>query len=271
MREKRWVWLALAVAGATLFWGAPGVGQQPRSVRDVREAREQLEQMLVDLARTKMRREGKTTVADLLRTLRDPSSGSDAARVLFADYPENKEALPLLVKHLQSSESAVRSHAAKVLAVIGPKAVEAIPVLVRALRDPERSVRIEAVRALGKLDSCNADCIPVLTEMLKERSWLERIRALHALGRIGAAARAAVPAVRAALQDEHPLVRKMAAMTLEDLGDSESKLQPDEAEEQAHVPKQIGGRLPGAGVDARAAAEGRRTTAGPPRPQGGAR
>jgi len=60
-----------------------------------------------------------------------------AARALLKVDPDNKEAIPALVRDLHSRDQDVRLNACSVLGAFGGKAHPAVPALVRALRDPD--------------------------------------------------------------------------------------------------------------------------------------
>ena len=60
----------------------------------------------------------------------------------------DREAVPALVKDLQSKDPSVRSQAAEDLGQVGPDARDAIPVLTGALDDPDGRVRVNAAEAV---------------------------------------------------------------------------------------------------------------------------
>jgi HEAT repeat protein len=61
------------------------------------------------------------------------------------------DAVPALVKLLESPDHVLRARAAAALGKTGPAGQDALPALVKALQDQQAEVRREAARAIGRI------------------------------------------------------------------------------------------------------------------------
>ena len=140
-----------------------------------------------------------------------------AAANAVGDFPDAVEALPQMVKALESKEEMVRSAAAYALGEIGPAAVEALPQLVKALESKEEMVRSAAAYALGEIGPAAVEALPQLVKALESKEERVRSAAANALGKMGPAA---VPQLVEALkdQDQEATVRQNAAKVLGEMG-----------------------------------------------------
>ena len=131
----------------------------------------------------------------------------------------------LLARHLDGETEAdwEECHrAAQALGQIGPPAKEAIPLLVRALQSVSLEVRCFAVDALGRIGLEPETVVPaIVTEADLPRDHINygplvpfRRLAARALGRIGSDSPAAMSMLERALQNEDPLYRVQAAWAL---------------------------------------------------------
>ena len=131
----------------------------------------------------------------------------------------------LLTQHLDKDSDADKEYcrrAAQALGQMGPEAKDAIPLLVRALQSPSLEVRAFAVDALGRIASEPQTVVPaILAEVDLPKEHINyaplapfRRLAARALGRFGPKAAAAVPVLEKALQNEDPLYRVQAALAL---------------------------------------------------------
>jgi HEAT repeat protein len=104
---------------------------------------------------------GPRVLPDLSKVLLESRSGEQQAKAAFAmgaianrnrGAKEVKEAVPSLMKALQSGDAEVRIYAAQALGASGRAASKAIPALVPRTKDTNASVRLCAVEALGRID-----------------------------------------------------------------------------------------------------------------------
>src|SRR5262245_41890123 len=91
---------------------------------------------------------------------------------------------------------------------------ELVP-LVERLAEPEARSRRRAVRALAALGPAAETAVPALIAAFCDRDLEVRRGAVRALAAVGAAA---VPALLEAAQTDHPDVRKVAIVTLGEIG-----------------------------------------------------
>jgi HEAT repeat protein len=92
-----------------------------------------------------------------------------------------REALPLLVGHMESELWHIRCRTVVALGKIGDP--EAVPLVARALRDPAQHVQWRAALALGLIRDPSA--VPALVDVLRDDRWGSRSWAAAALYRIG--------------------------------------------------------------------------------------
>src|SRR5262245_19912892 len=141
---------------------------------------------------------GSAARAALLRALHDPRVGKDAAHALVWVDPDNKEAVPALVRDLRAQKPGVRRHSCDVLGAFGEKARPAIPALVGALRDPEYDVRWGAAHTLGEVGRWDRRAVVGLVRALGDPSrqvWQEATLSLAKVDPAGARTAAALGAL----------------------------------------------------------------------------
>lgn len=150
--------------------------------------------------------------------------GMGSAVPTYADQPLGHWQ-DLLARHLGKDSVTDKEQcrrAAQALGRFGPGAKEAVPLLVRALQSPSTEVREFAVDALGRIGLEPQTVVPAIVaeaDLPPEHinyALLAPFRRLaaRALGRYGPAATAAVPVLEKALQNEDPLYRAQAAWAL---------------------------------------------------------
>ena len=116
MRRSPWYCLALALAvGAA---GCPKAAKNPFEEKSTPE----LTQALDDAS--------------------NPAAQAEAAYFLSQRGAAAKDAIPSLMRGLESPDRGVRQNAALALGKIGPEAAAAVPALMKLLRDPEYLVRV---------------------------------------------------------------------------------------------------------------------------------
>jgi HEAT repeat protein len=167
-------------------------------------------------ARSALIRKDRAAVPVLVEGLRgsNPVVWYEAASALCAmKGVARKEAVPGLIRVLKEGDAATQHIAIQALGSIGRPARKAGPVLQKLLRDKQSPVCPRAARALARILGSGA--VPCLVEALK--SDKTRIEALDALAELGPAAGEAIPAVETLLGDDDPLVRRVAAKTLQHL------------------------------------------------------
>jgi HEAT repeat protein len=109
-----------------------------------------------------------------------------ALEELRHDYWDAPEAVPVLVRALESSDQALRWQAAFVLHEFGAGAVsEAVGPLIRALSDPSEDVRWSAARALGALAPVSMRPVDALIVGIDDQSTRVALRAIRSLGQFG--------------------------------------------------------------------------------------
>ena len=144
---------------------------------------------------------------------------------LAAIGPAAKEAVPELIKSLDSKEEEVFGTACYALGKIGPAAKEAVPALRKALDDRQDAERAASVWALLKIlpDSPNLPkfAAPLLIRGLNSEREVVRAECATSLGDLGVHAKPAVARLKKLLEDDSPLVRDAAAGALKKLGESE--------------------------------------------------
>jgi HEAT repeat protein len=151
--------------------------------------------------------------AELLELLRDGETRGrpgDAAEALAQSGV--KEAIPLLLPYLKSSNPFVQWKCAAALGDLG--ATEAIPALVPLLDAPTGVPRVGALYALGRLNA--RDHIPAITARLADPQTFCRMTAADALGRLKAVE--AREKLIDRLGDPDPSVRARVALALGEIG-----------------------------------------------------
>jgi HEAT repeat protein len=124
-------------------------------------------------------------------------------------------ALPTLIKHLQSASGRTRRSAAWALGHIADRS--AVPGLVHNLYDEDNLVSSAAAQALGRIRDNAA--ISWLLEILYHSNWRVRKSAAHALGSIG---QPALPTLFNALQHGEEDVRRLAIEALREIETDDS-------------------------------------------------
>jgi HEAT repeat protein len=122
--------------------------------------------------------------------------------------------VPALAKALREGPARARLPAARALGGVYSGLSAAVPALTAALADEEKAVRYEAALTLARADRKKAPlALPLLVTALRGRDGYGP-RAGYALVTLGADARPAVPGLLRALKDEHPEARARAAYAL---------------------------------------------------------
>lgn len=135
-------------------------------------------------------------VATLIEGLDDPVEGWFAAR--FLGDAGATDAVPELLRHLDSPDPEVRAEVVKSLGKLG--ASDALPQIERAAENDEMpSVRMRAVEAAAELMPPER-VRPLLHAALNDPGWGVRFAAAHTLGQIGD--RSDLDALRAARRAE---------------------------------------------------------------------
>jgi HEAT repeat protein len=128
--------------------------------------------------------------------------------------PAAKPAIPTLTDLLHQPDTAYVS--ASALARIGP---EALPPLIRALDSPHPEVRAAAVSVLGTVESDMAMILPALHRGLRDSDTHVRIGAVGSLGALGRSdPQAVLSALITGVGDSNVAVRSYAADALGRLG-----------------------------------------------------
>ncbi len=107
--------------------------------------------------------------------------------------PDAAQAVPSLMTALGDSDRFVRHEVAKALGKIGPAAAPAVPSLVTTLEDTYKPARLATVITLGKIGPDAALAVPHLITALNNSN--HRLDTIEALGNIGSAASPAVPSL----------------------------------------------------------------------------
>jgi HEAT repeat protein len=126
-------------------------------------------------------RPGPKVMLPILSKLLEDSDPQVRIRVLHALAEMGKDALPGLLKALDSEQGAY--WACLVISQIGPEAKEAVPALAKLISDKRPDVRREAILALAEIGEGSAPAAPQLAAAIDDE--LTRLPAIYALGRIG--------------------------------------------------------------------------------------
>ena len=100
-----------------------------------------------------------------------------AAAILARFGPAAKEAVPALIRTVQSDDPLTRHEALLALGAIGPAAKAAVPAAVKALQDLDPNVRYSACYALGKIGP------PAMAAKAPLQQVLSRLRSVPLAGR----------------------------------------------------------------------------------------
>jgi 3-methyladenine DNA glycosylase AlkC len=89
------------------------------------------------------------------------------------------------VNELKSSKNSTgRSIAARSLARFGPEAKAAVPALIEALKDEDKATRVSAASSLGQIGPAAKDAVPALIEAVKDKNVFVSSSAASALRQI---------------------------------------------------------------------------------------
>ena len=160
--------------------GAAAKPAGPALVATVADADEAVRRAAVH-ALMQIRPGPKVTLPLLAKALRDEDP-TVRLRVLNALANIGDEAVPLLVAALEDKET--EYWACIVVSEIGPEAEEAVPALVKLLDSPKPEMQREAMIALAKIGAASAPAVPKLVKALDGPQEL-RPAATYALGMIG--------------------------------------------------------------------------------------
>lgn len=127
----------------------------------------------------------KQTVEILLDNCDSDNQSRQAEAIIDLVDARVYEAVPKILKLLNSTEVAIRSNAVYALGYLGIEEVETVgPALMPLLQDPEELVRSEAVEALGDIDYTPA-VVPIEYILRNDPSALVRASAAETLGYLG--------------------------------------------------------------------------------------
>jgi HEAT repeat protein len=121
--------------------------------------------------------------------------------------PLGKDAVPSLIKLLNSPYKDVRETAADGLGDIGPEAKAAVPFFVSLLNDSNRIVRWDAAINLGRIHSLPDLVVPALMKNLNPLNSSASSAIIMTLGEFGPDAKPAVPALLPFLNNMDQYVR----------------------------------------------------------------
>jgi HEAT repeat protein len=116
-----------------------------------------------------------------------------AERAIASLGPRAKDAVPRLLRELDTAEGGARASILSTLGKIGSVASSATPRLLRALTDPSDYIRSEAAEALGSIGAEPETTIPALIALLDDKDLGVRASAAKGLGQFGTRSRAAIP------------------------------------------------------------------------------
>lgn len=148
----------------------------------------------------------------LIKGLESPHPGirSGAAAGLWRVGPKAKEAVPALTKALRDENVRVREGAAHTLSNIGPDAAAALPDLVEAYAAGDPDVQRYVIYALGSFGPAAAKAVPDVVKWMGERGY-DSHYCCEVLGKIGPAAKEATPALVRYLAKERDGEQRVAA------------------------------------------------------------
>ena len=169
--------------------------------------------------------QGSKAVPDVARGLENEKLRLYSIRVLKMMGPDAAEAVPALVKVLESSDDpAVRREVQFALAAIGPAAGTAVPELVKSLSAENEAVRYSAIYALGSLREQGRPAYNELLNNLSSEDEFLQIASVWAMARIDPGqpevAETGVPILVKAMQSDREMMRIEAASTLGELGEA---------------------------------------------------
>lgn len=128
--------------------------------------------------------------------------------------------VPMLVDALRNPEKSPRTRISclQVLKWLGPNAADAVPVILKQLDSEYPRVRQAAVKALGMIGSRPDESLPALDRSLSDRRSVVRAAAANSCGRFGLHAKPVLPKLINALSDDYLDVKTSAAFALGQLG-----------------------------------------------------
>jgi HEAT repeat protein len=225
-----WTWFGTPSRRPSPRENRPGTGERRPRVADTPEAwAERLEDRDARLRRAAAQALGRLgpaaagAVPGLLGAAVDPDAAvrkaaAEALSAVDPDWPGRGacgEAIPSLLRALDSSTADVWKTAAALLTRLGRAAV---PALIDELRWGGDTRQTMAARIVARLGPDAADAVPHLIKPLGSEHTHLRQAAVEALAGIGTAAGTAVPALVPLLADWHPTVRVAAARALPKVG-----------------------------------------------------
>ena len=111
-----------------------------------------------------------------------------AGRGILGVYGGTKYAVPTFIRLMSHSNGWVRANSAAVLAGFWAQSDLVIPALVRALSDPDLQVQHVAINSLGKMGAAARPATPELVRLMKDPASTPRLAASNALFLIDPAA-----------------------------------------------------------------------------------
>jgi HEAT repeat protein len=169
-------------------------------------------------------------------------------QVMRAMAEQGKAAVPGLIQALGKEKSTY--WACLVLSDIGPDAQEAVPALIKVVQsDQLLDVRREAVLALAAIGPAAADAVPALIGLLGDQDTILDGAAVFALGAVGPKAKAAEGQIKKLAEDEKspPLLKTVSLWAL-------AKMNPEDVQLQREVVPRLVEALKAPDAQIRAAA-----------------
>jgi hypothetical protein len=172
------------------------------------------ERRLLALAGFRVLGSGAKPALPSLEKLLEEKRNTGSVAMVLGSIGSN--ALPVLLKAIQSTNASVRLCAAAAISLMGSEAESAIPFLISKLDDPDVGVAIYSARTLGKIDSPLA--IEALIGGLQNSSSEKRGWISEALGNAGARAVSAIPSLeKVASSDSNKWVRWKASEAIQSI------------------------------------------------------
>lgn len=171
-------------------------------------------------------RPGPEVSIPLFTKLLEEAEPEIRTQVMTAMAEEGKAVVPALIQALGSEKSAY--WACVVLSDIGPDAQQAVPALVKVVQsDQLLDVRREAVLALAAIGPAAADAVPALTHLLEDKDEILDGAAVFALGAVGPKAKAAEANLKKLAEDEKspPFLKTVCLWALARINPEDKQLQ----------------------------------------------
>jgi HEAT repeat protein len=179
-------------------------------------------------------------VLALLKATGDANSGiAIPAGTVLSKIGTN--ALPAVMKALESPEMQTRRQATRALATIRAPRDEMVPLLLKMLKDREPACRVQAAQVLGTSGLPNPTMVAGLVGALDDSATEVRVAAIQGLRQGHRMAARALPDLLRCLDDSSPLVRQSAAEALGAFGTQAKPALPrliqaaDDQEEKVRV------------------------------------